>query len=84
MLPGRKQIAELTQVHELDHLRFAHDELRAPLDLLVVIRPAVTQGIARIIGPLDDFDQLPFDEVHEAHNDVLLRLRFQYESLAHV
>jgi hypothetical protein len=66
-LPGPKGVAELPQINELCHLRFAHDKLCAVLYFLVVIRPAKAERVARIVGPFDDLDQFAFDEVHEAH-----------------
>ena len=67
VLAGPEGVAELPEINELRDLRFAHDELRAVLDLLVVVRPAVAERVARVIGPFDDLDQFAFDEVHEAH-----------------
>src|SRR5262249_27967331 len=57
--------------HELRHLRLADDELGAALDFLVVVRVAERQGVAGIIGPLDDLDQLALDEIHQSHSVVL-------------
>ena len=67
MLARTEQIRVLTGGHELRHLRLAHDELRAILDLPVVIRPAVGQGVTRVIGPLDDLDQFFLDEIENTH-----------------
>jgi hypothetical protein len=66
---GMFSVYELAHVHELRHLAFAHDELGIVLDLLVVVREAVRQGVARIVHPLDDVDELPVDEIHEGHVD---------------
>ena len=66
-LPGRERVAERAEVDELRHLRLAHDQLRAVLDRLVVVREAVRQRVARVIGPLDDVDQLALEEVADAH-----------------
>ena len=60
-------VAELAQVNELRHLRFPHDELRAVLDFLVHIRVAEGNGVARIVLPLDDFEELSFEIVNKAH-----------------
>ena len=70
MLARRESVAELAEINELRDLRFAHDELRAVLDFLVVVRPAEAERVARIIGPFDDFDQFAFDEIHESHGSL--------------
>src|SRR5687768_669591 len=67
VLAGPERIAELAQVHELRDLGFADNELRAALDFLVLVRPSVRQGVARIVGPLDDFNELAADEVRKSH-----------------
>ena len=66
-LPGPNVSPNCAQVHELHDLRLADDQLRAVLDGLVLVREAVRQRVARVIGPLDDVDQLALDEVHDAH-----------------
>ena len=71
VLAGPEQVAELAQIDELHHLRFAHDELRAALDLLVVVRKAVRERVARVIGPLDDLDELAAEEIGQAHGGLL-------------
>jgi len=65
-------VRELAHVDELGHLALAHDQLRFVLDLLVVVREAVGQRVARVIDPLDDVDELPVDEVHDGHAALLL------------
>ena len=40
VLAGAEGVAELAEVDELRDLRFAHDQLRAALDLLVLVREA--------------------------------------------
>ena len=39
-LQFHQQVGVLAGSHKLHHLRFAHDQLRTVLDLLVLIRPA--------------------------------------------
>ena len=67
VLARAEQVAELAEVDELHDLRLAHDELRAPLDLLVIVRKPVRQRVARVVGPLDDLDELAADEIGQAH-----------------
>ncbi|MNM71060.1 hypothetical protein D3C81_827130 [compost metagenome] len=67
VLAGAEQIGVLAGGHELHHLRFTHDQLRAVLDLAVVVRPAVGQRVTRVIGPFDDLDQFLLDEAQNAH-----------------
>jgi hypothetical protein len=67
VLAGAERIAELSEIHELDLLRLADDELRAVLDRLVVVRKPVRERVPRVVGPLDDLDQLALDEIHDAH-----------------
>ena len=57
-LPGAEGVAELAEIDELRRLRFAHDELRAVLDFLVVVGKAVGERVARVVRPLDDFEEL--------------------------
>ena len=65
-------VAELAEVDELHHLRLADDQLRAVLDRLVVVRKAERERVARVVGPLDDVDQLALDEVHQSHSGAIL------------
>src|SRR5207237_3105704 len=58
---------ELAEINELRDLRFADDQLRAVLYLLVFVGESVRQRIARIIGPLDDVDELLLDEIQDRH-----------------
>ena len=71
-LPGPNEIAELAEVDELHDLRLADDELRAALDFLVLVRKAVRERVARVVGPLDDLDELAADEVGEGHQHLIL------------
>ena len=70
-LPGLNGVAERAEVDELRDLRLAHDQLRAVLDRLVVVRKAVRQRVARVIGPLDDVDQFALEEVCDAHRRIV-------------
>ena len=67
VLAGAEQVGVLAGGHELHLLRFAHDQLGAVLDFLVVVRPAVGERVARVIGPFDDLDQLVLDDVEQVH-----------------
>ena len=67
VLARPERVAELAEVHELHHLRLAHDELRAALDFLVLVGKPERQRIARVIRPLDDVDELAADEVGDSH-----------------
>jgi hypothetical protein len=71
VLAGTEGVPELPEVHELHPLRLADDQLRAVLDRLVVVRKAERERVARVIGPLDDLDQLALEEVHDAHSQLL-------------
>ena len=66
--PGRERVAELAEVDELRDLRLAHDQLRAVLDRLVVVRKPPGERVARVIRPLDDVEQFALDEIHDAHS----------------
>ena len=67
VLAGAEGVAELAEVHELRHLRFADDELGVALDFLVLVGEPVRQRVARVVGPLDDVDELAADEIGETH-----------------
>src|SRR5262249_33297199 len=66
-LAGAEGVSKLAEVDELRDLRFAHDELRAALDLLVLVGKTIGERVARIIGPFDDVDELLADEVEDRH-----------------
>ena len=53
-------IAELALLNKLSHLRLAHDELCAPLDLFVLVRITEGERISGIVLPLDNFKELRF------------------------
>ena len=74
VLAGTEQVGVLAGRDELDQLRLAHDQLRAVLDLLVLVRPAVGERVPRIIGPFDDVDQLAGDDVQQAHGSSCSRV----------
>ena len=82
VLAGPEQVAELAEVDELHHLRLADDELRAALDFLVIVGKPVRQRVARVIGPLDDLDQLALDEVHQSHVRLLIAMRAVLQAAA--
>ena len=66
-LPGPNVSPNSPEVDELRHLRLAHDQLCAALDRLVIVRKAERERVARVIGPLDDLEQLALQEIHDAH-----------------
>ena len=70
VLARAERVAELAQVDELRHLRFANDQLRAVLDRLVIVREPERDRVARVVGPLDDLEQLSLDEVENPHRSV--------------
>ena len=74
VLARAERVAELAEVDELHRLRFAHDELRAALDFLVLVREAVGERVARVVLPLDDFEELSFEIIHQAHGRVWLEV----------
>ena len=53
-------VAELAEIDELGGLRLADNELRAALDFLVLVRIAEGDGVARVVLPLNDFEELSF------------------------
>src|SRR6185503_2540989 len=67
MPAGTELVAELAEIDELRDLRFADDQLRTVLDLAVVIGKPVRQRVARVVGPLDDVDELFLDEIEYRH-----------------
>jgi len=64
---GAESVAELAEVHELRGLRFADDQLRAVFDFPILIRVTEGNGIAGIILPLDDFEELCLEIINETH-----------------
>ena len=67
MLARAEQVGVLARSDKLHLLRLAHDELGTVFDLFVLIGPAVGQGVARVVRPLDHFNQLAFDDVQDIH-----------------
>jgi len=61
MRPGPVRVGELTQIDELRSLRFADDELGAAFDGPILIGIPVGQDVARVVFPLDDFEQFVGD-----------------------
>ena len=72
VLAGTERVAELAEVDELRDLRFAHDELRAVLDFLVLVGEAERQRVARVVRPLDDVDELFLEEIDDRHRVSML------------
>jgi len=64
---GAKHVSHLPLVDEHRHLRFAHREHGAVLNLHARHRKAPGQRAVTRLGPLDDVDELFLDEVHEGH-----------------
>ena len=64
---GAEGVDVLTQIDELSFLRFANQELGSVLDLLVLIRKTPTEGVARVVFPLDDLQELCLEVVDDAH-----------------
>src|SRR5687767_7854233 len=73
VLPWSERVPELTEVHELHDLRFADDQLGAPLDGLVLVRETPGERVARVVSPLDDLEQLALDEIHQTHSALLTK-----------
>src|SRR6185503_64944 len=67
VLARLERVAEFADMDKLRHLRLTHDQLCAVLDRLVLIGESPRQRVARVVGPLDDLEQFPFDEVHYSH-----------------
>ncbi len=68
MFAGAKGVTEFAQINELHHLRFTDDQLRAALDLFVVIGKPKGERVPRIVRPLNDVDDLGFEKVQDANN----------------
>ena len=64
MLAGAESVAEFAEINELRHLRFAHDQLRAAFDLVILVGETERDGVARVVGPFDHVDRLSAEEVH--------------------
>ena len=73
-LPGPNVSPNSPEVDELRDLRLAHDQLRAVLDLLVLVGEAVGQRVARVVGPLDDVDELFLQEIDDGHRGSPVRI----------
>lgn len=66
---GRIDVGELALVDERRHLPFAHHQLGAVFDLVVVALEAIHQRIVAVVEPFDDVDQFGgelFPQVHVA------------------
>ena len=64
---GAKHVGHFALVDEHRHLRFAHRQRRAVLDLHLRHREAPGQRAVVVLGPLDDVDELFLDEIHQCH-----------------
>jgi hypothetical protein len=58
----------LSVTRVLGDLGFAHDELRAALDLLLLVGIAEGNGVAGVVLPLDDFEKLRSQIIDQAHS----------------
>ena len=67
---GAEDVGDLALVDEHRHLRLAHRERAAVLDLAVFHRETPGQDAIAILGPLDDVDELFLDEIHQRHGSV--------------
>ena len=77
-LPGPKRSPYWPEVDELHGLRLADDELRAALDFLVLVGKSERQRVARVVGPLDDVDELAADEIGQAHGRIPRRRYYRF------
>src|SRR5690606_30929547 len=68
-------IPELAEIDELHHLALADDEIGAPLDLAILVRPPIAQGVPSVVLlPLNDFPRLGPEEAEDAHIVVQFRI----------
>ena len=72
---GAELVRDLPLVDEERHLRLAHREARAVLDLHVAHRIAKRENAVALLRPLDDVDELLAQEVAERHEGLLVKLR---------
>ena len=66
---GAERIGDLAFVDEERHLRFAHRELPAVLDLHVLHGIPIGEHAVAVLRPLDDVDELLLEEISESHVD---------------
>jgi hypothetical protein len=66
-----EHVGDLALVDEDRDLALAHGKPGAHLDLVVVAGEAPHDGVAAVVGPLDDVDELALDLVDEPHGRVL-------------
>ena len=71
--PGCEHIGQLSFVHEDGGLPFAHCQLGAVLDFMAFTLEAPDHGVAGVIRPVDDVDELPRQKVPDAHGASPLR-----------
>ena len=66
-----KHIGRFAFVHKQRHLRFAHGERSAVLNLQIRHGEAPGQRSVRLFSPLNDVNKLLLDEVHQRHGKLL-------------
>jgi hypothetical protein len=69
---GAEDVGHRAFIDEHRHLRFAHRQAGAVLDFHFGHGKAPGHGVAVILGPLDDVDELFLDEIHECHVRLLV------------
>jgi hypothetical protein len=70
---GAEHVGDLAFVDEHRHLRFAHHQLAAVLDLLVGHRIAPCQHAVGVLVPLQYVDKLLLDKAADTHDGPRLR-----------
>ena len=69
--PGAEDVGELALVDEDRGLPLAHGELGAVLDRVALALEAPDDGVAGVVGPVDDVDELAAQEIEDRHRGVL-------------
>jgi hypothetical protein len=67
VIAGGEDVGESAAVDEDGGLRFAHDQPRAVLDLVVVTLEAMHHRVARRIEPFDDVDRFALELIQPTH-----------------
>src|SRR5439155_3037409 len=62
-----EHVGDLPLIDEKRHLRLAHGELRAVLDLEVLHRKPVGENSVTVLGPMNDVDELLPEKVRDRH-----------------
>ncbi len=65
--PGTEDVGELALVDEDRGLALAHGELGAVLDRVALALEAPDDGVAGVVGPVDDVDELAAQEIQDRH-----------------